>query len=63
MLKVWGRSNSINVQKVMWVIGELGLECDRVDVGGAHGRGLRRAHGATEVTHEIPIRYEVDERA
>ena len=24
MLIVWGRRNSINVQKVMWAIGELG---------------------------------------
>jgi glutathione S-transferase len=26
MLKVWGRRSSFNVQKVMWLIGELGLE-------------------------------------
>ena len=25
MLKVWGRRSSFNVQKVMWLIGELGL--------------------------------------
>ncbi len=23
MLKIWGRVNSINVQKVMWAVGEL----------------------------------------
>jgi glutathione S-transferase len=33
MLKVWGRKNSSNVQKVMWAIGELGLDHERVDVG------------------------------
>ena len=37
MLKVWGRKTSINVQKVMWVIGELGLAHERIDVGGAFG--------------------------
>ncbi|MGH1481655.1 MAG: glutathione S-transferase family protein [Geminicoccales bacterium] len=37
MLKIWGRPNSINVQKVMWAIGELGLDHERVDVGGAFG--------------------------
>ena len=37
MLKVWGRKTSINVQKVMWVIGELGLEHERIDVGGTFG--------------------------
>lgn len=37
MLKVWGRNNSLNVQKVMWCVGELGLEYERVDVGGPFG--------------------------
>jgi glutathione S-transferase len=38
MLKIWGRNTSINVQKVMWAIGELGIPHERVDVGGAFGR-------------------------
>ncbi|MCC6887084.1 MAG: glutathione S-transferase family protein [Hyphomicrobiales bacterium] len=38
MLKVWGRNTSINVQKVMWAVGELGLPHERIDVGGAFGR-------------------------
>ena len=33
MLKIWGRRNSINVQKVLWCCGELGLAFDRVDAG------------------------------
>ncbi len=37
MLKIWGRKTSINVQKVMWVIGELGLAHERIDVGGPFG--------------------------
>jgi len=37
MLKVWGRKTSINVQKVMWVVGELDLAHERIDVGGAFG--------------------------
>lgn len=37
MIKIWGRANSANVQKPMWLIGELGLEHERVDVGGAFG--------------------------
>ena len=37
MLTVWGRANSINVQKVMWAVAELGLEHERKDVGGAFG--------------------------
>lgn len=37
MLKVWGRRNSFNVQKVMWLIGELGLAHEHVDAGGPFG--------------------------
>ena len=37
MLKIWGRNTSINVQKVMWAIGELSLPHERIDVGGAFG--------------------------
>ncbi len=37
MLKIWGRKNSINVQKVMWTVAELGLEPERIDAGMAHG--------------------------
>lgn len=35
MLKVWGRRNSFNVQKVMWLVGELGLEHEHIPLGGA----------------------------
>ncbi|MEA2918904.1 MAG: glutathione S-transferase [Bradyrhizobium sp.] len=37
MLKVWGRRISFNVQKVMWLIGELGLEHRHFDAGGNFG--------------------------
>ena len=37
MLTVWGRNNSINVQKVMWNVAELGLEHQRHDVGRQFG--------------------------
>jgi len=36
-MKVWGRENSINVQKVLWCCGELGLSPQRVAVGGEFG--------------------------
>ncbi|MGE0750739.1 MAG: glutathione S-transferase family protein [Variibacter sp.] len=38
MLKMWGRNNSSNVQKAMWAVGELGLDCKRIDVGGQFGK-------------------------
>lgn len=37
MLKIWGRENSINVQKVLWCCDELGLDHERVDAGGSFG--------------------------
>jgi glutathione S-transferase len=37
MLKIWGRVNSINVQKVMWAVGELKLPHERTDAGMAFG--------------------------
>ena len=37
MLKIWGRATSSNVQKVLWCCAELGLEFERVDVGGPFG--------------------------
>ncbi len=37
MLKLWGRVNSSNVQKVIWLLEELHLPYDRVDVGGPFG--------------------------
>ena len=37
MLTVWGRNNSVNVQKVMWTVAELGLEHERIDVGRQYG--------------------------
>ena len=33
MLKVYGRANSINVRKVLWMLGELDLQYDREDWG------------------------------
>jgi glutathione S-transferase len=37
MLKVWGRRSSANVQKVMWLIGELQLPHEHVPAGGPYG--------------------------
>ncbi len=37
MLKVWGRRSSFNVQKVLWLVGELGLAHEHVPAGGSFG--------------------------
>ncbi len=37
MITLWGRKNSINVQKALWCIEELGLPYERIDAGGGYG--------------------------
>lgn len=37
MLKIWGRLTSVNVQKVVWCVEELGLEYERIEAGGKFG--------------------------
>ena len=37
MLKLWGRTNSVNVKKALWCIEELGLRYERVDAGMQYG--------------------------
>jgi glutathione S-transferase len=36
-ITVWGRASSVNVQKVLWALDELGLEYRRIDAGGRFG--------------------------
>lgn len=54
MLKIWGRNNSINVQKVMWTVAELGLEHQRIDVGGQYGGLDTPEYGALNPNRLIP---------
>ncbi len=37
MLTIWGRRSAFNVQKVLWLADELGLDYRHVDAGGAAG--------------------------
>ena len=37
MLVIWGRNNSVNVQKVLWCCEEMSLGYERIDAGGAFG--------------------------
>jgi glutathione S-transferase len=37
MLTVWGRRSAFNVQKVMWLVGELGVEHRHIEAGGQFG--------------------------
>ncbi len=55
MLKIWGRTNSINVQKVMWAVAELGLEHDRKDAGGKFGGLDSATFQAMNPNSRIPV--------
>jgi glutathione S-transferase len=37
MLTIWGRKSSFNLQKVMWLVGELQLEHRHIEAGGQFG--------------------------
>jgi glutathione S-transferase len=54
MLRIWGRTSSSNVQKVMWAVGELGLEHERVDAGGAFGGLDTEDYGARNPNRRVP---------
>lgn len=36
-IKIWGRKDSSNVQKVLWCCDELGVTYERIDIGGSFG--------------------------
>src|SRR5919197_3697241 len=55
MLTVWGRRSAFNVQKVMWLVGELGVEHRHIEVGGQFG-GLDAAEFLAMNPHgRIPV--------
>jgi glutathione S-transferase len=54
MIRILGRPNSINVQKVVWIAAELGLEVERLDVGGPFGGNDRPEYLAKNPTGRIP---------
>lgn len=37
MLRIWGRDNSVNVQKALWCCEELEVPYERIDAGGSFG--------------------------
>ena len=60
MLKIWGRNNSINVQKVMWAVGELALPHERIDIGGAFGKNKEPPYLAMNPNGLVPTLQEDD---
>lgn len=54
MLKIWGRRDSPNVQKVLWGCEEVGFNYDRVDLGGKFGGGDTPEYRAKNPNGTVP---------
>lgn len=60
MLTIYGRTNSINVQKVLWCLGELGVPCERVDAGLEHGKNHEPWYLALNPNGRVPLLVDGD---
>jgi glutathione S-transferase len=60
MLKIWGRRSSFNVQKVLWLAGELGLVYEHVPAGGDHGGLDAPAFRALNPHGRVPVLQDGD---
>jgi glutathione S-transferase len=58
-LTIWGRPNSVNVQKVLWCLRELELSYERIDAG-MHYLCLAYGDGSPIYPHEPKRRAAVD---
>lgn len=54
MIRIWGRANSVNVQKVLWCCGEIDLPYDRIDAGMAFGRNTEADYLAMNPNGRVP---------
>jgi glutathione S-transferase len=59
-LKIWGRANSVNVQKVLWCLAELDLAYERIDAGMAFGKNNEPAYLAMNPNGRVPTLVEGD---
>ena len=55
MLTIYGRTNSVNVQKVLWCLAELGVTCERIDAGLAFGKNREPWYLALNPNGRIPL--------
>lgn len=55
MLKIWGRTDSSNVQALMWCVGELGLPYERIDAGHRFGVNDTPAFLAMNPNGTVPV--------
>ncbi|MBK1661067.1 glutathione S-transferase family protein [Paracraurococcus ruber] len=60
MLKLWGRTSSSNVMKVLWLCEELSIPYERIDAGGAFGRTNEPFFLAMNPNSRVPVIEEPD---
>jgi glutathione S-transferase len=54
MLRIWGRKNSSNVQKILWICAELDIAFERIDWGGPFGGNKDPDYLAMNPTGLVP---------
>ena len=59
-LTIWGRSNSVNVQKVLWCLAELDLAYERIDAGMQFGRNSDADYLAMNPNGRVPTLVDGD---
>ena len=59
-MTIWGRANSVNVQKVLWCAEELGLSYQRIDAGMAFGRNTEPDYLAMNPNGRVPTLVDGD---
>jgi len=59
-LTIWGRANSVNVQKVLWCLAELDLAYERIDAGMAFGKNDRPEYLAMNPNGRVPTLVDGD---
>src|SRR4029077_4225933 len=57
---VWGRATSSNVMTVLWGLGELCLDIERIDVGGSFGKTDTQEYRGMNPTGLVPTLQEDD---
>ena len=59
-ITIWGRANSVNVQKVLWCLHELDLAYDRIDAGMAFGKNNEAPYLAMNPNGRVPTLVDGD---
>ena len=55
MPRLWGRASSVNVQKVMWTLAELGVVHERIDAGWTYGWTDTDEFAAMNPNRKVPV--------